>query len=83
MHETPREAGSAQKSHTRHGEAGTAENSDGQPASCLVRSAMRPNTSFTYSGTLSSAPYAHREFLKLSRPDSHCQCSRPNSLRYG
>ena len=34
MHEMPREAGSAQKSHTRRDEAGTAENSGDQPASC-------------------------------------------------
>ncbi len=47
MHEMPREAGSAQKSHARRDEAGTAENSGDQPASCLMRSARRPNASFT------------------------------------
>jgi len=55
--------------------AGTAENSvtnpDLQPASVLMRSARRPNASFTYSNALGSAPCARREPLKLSRSESH------------
>jgi hypothetical protein len=43
VHEAPREVGSAQNSSARRDEAGSAEISGDQPASCLMRSAqVRP-----------------------------------------
>jgi len=44
-----------------------------------MRSAMRPNASFTYSNALGSAPSARKDFLKFSRSESHCRCSLPTA----
>src|SRR5271165_5742169 len=60
---------------TRSKPEGSRETAELQPASFLMRSARRPNASFTYSNTLGSAPCARRELLKLSRSESHWRCS--------
>ena len=51
-----------------------------QLASFWMRSAKRPNASFTYSNPLGSAPCARRALLKFSRSESHCRCSLSSSL---
>jgi hypothetical protein len=60
--------------HPARGKAGTPENSvvcpDNQPASCLMRSARRPNTSFTYPNALGSA----------SSGSSSCERQMPDRL---
>jgi hypothetical protein len=54
-----------------------------QPASFSMRSARRPNASFTYSNVIGSTPCSRNELLKRSRSDSHCRCSLSISLILG
>ena len=66
-------------------EAGTAENSGDQPASCLRRSARRPKASFTYP---SFTPVCcHSRFQAVRQLGAHCRRSQfsvsTTGVKYG